>query len=178
MSTFMATAQSVAGNSRWHLIDAGGQVLGRVATTAARLLQGKHKPTYTPFIDTGDFVASSTRRRLLTARRRSEALSPAPGLKALKENALVRSARAPVEEAAHTPLKTKMGEAMYRSSAALVRITAPSGTHRSRSQRQQRHYGTGAGNLHRRRSPPVAAWRSTIEPDASSPRSPDRQLLD
>ena len=42
--------------SRWHIIDAEGQVLGRVATLAARLLQGKHKPTYTPFIDTGDHV--------------------------------------------------------------------------------------------------------------------------
>src|SRR4029450_1477173 len=41
---------------RWHVTDAAGQVLGRVATVAARMLQGKHKATYTPFLDTGDHV--------------------------------------------------------------------------------------------------------------------------
>lgn len=40
----------------WLLIDATDQVLGRVATEAARLLRGKHKPLYTPHTDTGDFV--------------------------------------------------------------------------------------------------------------------------
>src|SRR5688500_19466860 len=54
MRTFVASAKSA--DSRWHVIDAKDQVLGRVATLAARLLQGKHKPTYTPFIDTGDHV--------------------------------------------------------------------------------------------------------------------------
>src|SRR2546430_4741259 len=56
MSTFIATAQHIADSGRWHVIDADGQVLGRIATRAARLLQGKHKPTYTPFMDVGDFV--------------------------------------------------------------------------------------------------------------------------
>jgi len=40
----------------WVLIDAEDQVLGRVATEAARILKGKHKPQYTPHVDTGDFV--------------------------------------------------------------------------------------------------------------------------
>jgi large subunit ribosomal protein L13 len=40
----------------WHVIDAEGQVLGRLATRAARLLTGKDKPIYTPFLDTGDHV--------------------------------------------------------------------------------------------------------------------------
>jgi large subunit ribosomal protein L13 len=40
----------------WHVIDADGLVLGRVATEAARLLRGKHKPTFSPHIDTGDHV--------------------------------------------------------------------------------------------------------------------------
>jgi large subunit ribosomal protein L13 len=51
----MATAEH-AKAGRWHVIDADGQVLGRIATRAARLLQGKHKATYTPSIDVGDFV--------------------------------------------------------------------------------------------------------------------------
>jgi large subunit ribosomal protein L13 len=40
----------------WHIIDAEGQILGRLATRAARLLTGKDKPIYTPFLDTGDHV--------------------------------------------------------------------------------------------------------------------------
>jgi large subunit ribosomal protein L13 len=40
----------------WHVIDAEGAVLGRVATEAATLLRGKHKPIYAPHVDTGDFV--------------------------------------------------------------------------------------------------------------------------
>jgi large subunit ribosomal protein L13 len=40
----------------WHVIDASDQVLGRLASQAARLLRGKHKPYYAPHVDTGDFV--------------------------------------------------------------------------------------------------------------------------
>lgn len=40
----------------WVVLDAADQVLGRLATEAARLLRGKHKPEFTPFLDTGDFV--------------------------------------------------------------------------------------------------------------------------
>jgi len=40
----------------WHIIDAEGKVLGRVAAEAAKLLRGKHKPQYTPFLDCGDHV--------------------------------------------------------------------------------------------------------------------------
>ena len=40
----------------WHLVDADGQTLGRVASRVARILMGKHKPMYTPHIDTGDYV--------------------------------------------------------------------------------------------------------------------------
>ena len=56
MSTFMASVTQAAASGRWHVIDAEGQVLGRIATAAGPLLQGKHKASYTPFIDTGDHV--------------------------------------------------------------------------------------------------------------------------
>jgi large subunit ribosomal protein L13 len=73
MSTFIATAQSVAETGRWHVIDADGQVLGRVATLTARLLQGKHKPTYTPFIDTGDHVVVVNAKKVkLTGRKEDQ----------------------------------------------------------------------------------------------------------
>src|SRR5207253_954943 len=40
----------------WHVVDADGMVLGRLATEVARVLRGKHKPTYAPHVDTGDYV--------------------------------------------------------------------------------------------------------------------------
>ncbi|MFQ5585339.1 MAG: 50S ribosomal protein L13 [Thermodesulfobacteriota bacterium] len=43
-------------NKQWYLVDAKDEVLGRLATRIATVLRGKHKPTYTPFMDTGDFV--------------------------------------------------------------------------------------------------------------------------
>ena len=41
---------------KWYVVDATGKPLGRVATQIATILRGKHKPTYTPFMDTGDYV--------------------------------------------------------------------------------------------------------------------------
>ncbi len=54
MSTFMANAQNV--EKKWYVIDAAGKPLGRVASQVAHILRGKHKPTFTPHVDTGDFV--------------------------------------------------------------------------------------------------------------------------
>ena len=54
MKSFIPNKGDIRKN--WHVIDAEGQVLGRLATRAARLLTGKDKPIYTPFLDTGDYV--------------------------------------------------------------------------------------------------------------------------
>jgi large subunit ribosomal protein L13 len=54
MKTFMAKPSNI--ESRWWLVDADGRVLGRMATQIAKILQGKHKPSYTPHLDTGDHV--------------------------------------------------------------------------------------------------------------------------
>ncbi len=54
MSTFMAKAQDV--QRKWYIVDAEGKTLGRLATEIASILKGKHKPIYTPHVDTGDFV--------------------------------------------------------------------------------------------------------------------------
>ncbi len=53
-NTYMAKPGEI--RRQWYVVDAGDQPLGRVATQVATLLQGKHKPTYTPHIDTGDYV--------------------------------------------------------------------------------------------------------------------------
>ncbi len=54
MSTYMPKPGEIKGE--WHVVDATDQVLGRVAAEVAVILQGKHKPTYQPNVDTGDFV--------------------------------------------------------------------------------------------------------------------------
>ena len=54
MKTYMAHAETV--ERKWYVVDASGLPLGRLATRVASVLRGKHKPTYTPNVDTGDFV--------------------------------------------------------------------------------------------------------------------------
>ena len=54
MSTYFAKPGEVAPN--WYVIDAEGQILGRLATEVANLLRGKNKPQYTPHVDVGDYV--------------------------------------------------------------------------------------------------------------------------
>jgi large subunit ribosomal protein L13 len=54
MSTYMPKPGEIAAD--WHVVDASGLVLGRLASKVAVLLQGKHKASYTPHVDTGDFV--------------------------------------------------------------------------------------------------------------------------
>lgn len=54
MSTYMPKANEV--ERKWYLLDAEGKTLGALATEAATLLRGKHKPIFTPHVDTGDFV--------------------------------------------------------------------------------------------------------------------------
>ena len=122
MSTFIATAQHAAESSRWHVINADGEILGRIATQAARLLQGKHKPTYTPFIDVGDFVIVVNAAKVkLSGRKEDQKIyrqhsGYEGGLR--EERARVVRQRKPerlIEEAIHGMLpKTKMGQAMYR----------------------------------------------------------------
>ena len=54
MKTFMQKKENIERN--WYVIDAEGQTLGRLATKAAHVLRGKHKVTYTPYVDCGDYV--------------------------------------------------------------------------------------------------------------------------
>ena len=54
MKTYSVKAGEI--QHQWWVVDAADQVLGRVATEVARILRGKHKPTYTPHLDTGDYV--------------------------------------------------------------------------------------------------------------------------
>jgi large subunit ribosomal protein L13 len=120
MRTYVATPKTI--DRKWHVIDAQGQVLGRVATLAARLLQGKHKPTYTPFLDTGDHVVIVNAATVkLTGRKEDQKVyrrhsGYEGGLR--EERAKIVRQSHPVrivEEAVYGMLpKTTLGSAMYR----------------------------------------------------------------
>ena len=120
MRTFTPSADKI--ERQWHVIDAGEQVLGRVATVAARLLQGKHKPTYTPFLDTGDHVVVTNAAKVkLTGRKEEQKLyrfhsGYEGGLR--EERAKDVRQKNPVrivEQAIRGMLpKSKLGDAMYR----------------------------------------------------------------
>ncbi|MGE0042312.1 MAG: 50S ribosomal protein L13 [Vicinamibacterales bacterium] len=120
MRTYVATPQSIV--RQWHVIDAQDLVLGRIATRAAALLMGKHKATYTPFIDTGDHVVIVNADKVkLTGRKEEQKMyrrhsGYLGGLR--EERAKVVRQRRPVrllEEAVRGMLpKNKIGDAMYR----------------------------------------------------------------
>lgn len=122
MSTFIAGTEQAVRQRGWHLIDADGRVLGRIATIVARLLQGKHKPTYTPFIDTGDHVVVINAAKVkLTGRKEDQKIyrqhSGYEGGLRERRARLVRQHKPErlVEDAVHGMLpKTKLGAAMYR----------------------------------------------------------------
>ena len=131
MGSFVPTAGSV--QRQWHVIDAEGIVLGRIATEAARLLQGKHKPIYTPHIDTGDHVVIVNAAEVkLTGRKEEQKIyryhsGYEGGLR--EERAAVVRKKQPVrlvEEAVRGMLpKTKMGDAMYRKLKVYARSEHP-----------------------------------------------------
>ncbi len=71
MGTYVATKDSI--ERKWLLIDAEGKTLGRLATEVAKILSGKNKPTYTPFIDTGDYVVViNASKMVLTGKKLDE----------------------------------------------------------------------------------------------------------
>ncbi len=70
MKTYMANAETVRNERKWYVVDATGVPLGRLATRVASVLRGKHKPTFTPHVDTGDFVIIiNTDKAVLTGKK-------------------------------------------------------------------------------------------------------------
>src|SRR5213080_2019758 len=120
MNTQFPTKNKIPRN--WHVLDAQGVVLGRLASKAAMILMGKTKPIYTPFIDTGDHVVVINAEKVrLTGRKEEDKVyhhfTGYPGglvetnIKRVRET---RPARI-IEEAIQGMLpKTKLGKQMYR----------------------------------------------------------------
>jgi len=70
MKTYMAKPADVA--QKWYVVDAAGKTLGRLATVVADTLRGKRKPTYTPHVDTGDFVIIVNAEKIHVTGRKAE----------------------------------------------------------------------------------------------------------
>jgi len=72
MSTYVPKPGEIKAD--WHVIDGTDQVLGRLAARIAVILQGKHKPTYTPHVDTGDFVVVLNAEKIKVTGRKADVL--------------------------------------------------------------------------------------------------------
>jgi large subunit ribosomal protein L13 len=120
MSTYVPTAGRI--DRRWHVIDAAEIPVGRVASLAAHLLQGKHKGIYTPYIDTGDHVVVvNVSKAKLTGRKEEQKMyryhsGYDGGLREERaKDVRAKHPRRLMEEAVRGMLpKSKMGDAMYR----------------------------------------------------------------
>jgi len=120
MSTEFPSKDGMA--RRWHVLDAEGAVLGKLASKAAMLLMGKHKPSYTPFLDTGDHVIVINAGKVrLTGRKEQTKVyrhfTGYPGGLVEKNIQDVRKLKPirMVEDAIFGMLpKTKLGKQMYR----------------------------------------------------------------
>jgi len=120
MSTYMAKPTEV--ERKWYVIDAAGKPLGRVAAMAATLLRGKHKPIYTPHIDTGDHViVINAARVVLTGNKIDQKIyyhhSGYPGglKKTIYRQLMLRKPEFVIERAIRGMLpKNRLGRAMFR----------------------------------------------------------------
>jgi len=120
MKTFSAKLESVERD--WYVVDAEGKTLGRLATEVARRLRGKHKPEYTPHVDTGDYIVIVNAEKIrVTGNKTKDKLyhrhtGYPGGLKTVSFEQLIE--RAP-ERAIETAVKgmlprNPLGRAMYR----------------------------------------------------------------
>jgi large subunit ribosomal protein L13 len=120
MPTFMPKKEAVT--RQWHVVDADGQVLGRLATRVATLLMGKHKPTYAPHLDVGDHVVvinaakvELTRQKALAKMYRTHS-GYIGGLREVRADTMLRTNPERAVEWAVTGMlpKTRLGRAMAK----------------------------------------------------------------
>ena len=120
MKTFMAKAEEV--KRKWYVVDAEGKPLGRLASEVAKVLRGKHKPDYTPHVDTGDHVIIlNAEKVVLTGKKldnkiyRHHSLYPG-GLKEIKYRQFMATKPEKAVELAVKGMlpKNSLGRAMFR----------------------------------------------------------------
>jgi len=127
-TTYMAKPNEV--ERKWYIVDAEGKTLGRLASEVAALIRGKHKPQFTPHVDTGDFVVVINAEKIhLTGNKMEDkkyyrhSMHPG-GLKVISaQDQLAKFPERVIESAVHGMLpKTRMGEKMK------LRLKAYAGT--------------------------------------------------
>ncbi len=119
-STYSAKKDEI--KRKWYIIDAKGEVLGKVAVKAATILRGKHKPIYTPHVDTGDqVIVINASQVVLTGKKLEQKYyrrhSGYPGgLKSIRYDRLLKEKPEKVIELAVRGMlpKTKLGRAMLK----------------------------------------------------------------
>lgn len=120
MKTFSAKSGTVGRD--WYVVDAAGKTLGRLATEIARRLRGKHKPEYTPHVDTGDYIIVINAEKVtVTGRKRTDKIyyrysGYVGGLKEATFNEMILRRPEKVIEIAVKGMLPKgpLGRAMYR----------------------------------------------------------------
>ncbi|MGG3284064.1 50S ribosomal protein L13 [Paenibacillus solani] len=127
-TTYMAKPNEV--ERKWYIVDAEGKTLGRLASEVAALIRGKHKPQFTPHVDTGDFVVVINAEKIhLTGNKMEDkkyyrhSMHPG-GLKVISaQDQIAKFPERVIESAVHGMLpKTRMGEKMK------LRLKAYAGT--------------------------------------------------
>lgn len=120
MKTFSAKPETVKRD--WYVVDADGKTLGRLATELARRLRGKHKPEYTPHVDTGDYIVVVNAAKIrVTGRKTSDKIyyhhtGYPGGIKSISFEKLRDKAPERIIETAVKGMlpKNTLGRAMYR----------------------------------------------------------------
>ena len=91
MKTYMAKPGEV--EQKWHVVDATDQIVGRLASRIAVMLMGKHRPTYTPHVDTGDFVVVVNAEKGRSSPARSGNRKSTAGTRAIRASGRSRPKR-------------------------------------------------------------------------------------
>jgi large subunit ribosomal protein L13 len=120
MSTYVANPADI--QRKWYVVDAEGQTLGRMASEIARILRGKHKPSFTPFMDTGDYVIVVNAAKVnLTGRKLDQKMyryhtNYPGGLKEIKYRDMMQKKPEKVVELAIKGMlpKNALGRAMFK----------------------------------------------------------------
>ncbi len=132
MSTYVAKASEI--ERKWLVVDADGLTLGRLASEVAKILRGKHKPQYTPFLDTGDYViVVNASRMVLTGNKLDQKLyryhtNYPGGLKEIKYRNMMQNKPEKVLELAVKGMlpKNSLGRTMFKK---LKVFAGPEHTH-------------------------------------------------
>ncbi len=120
MKTYSAKSETVKRD--WHVVDADGKTLGRLASEIARRLRGKHKPEYTPHVDTGDYIVVINAEKVhVTGKKASDKIyyhhtGYIGGIKGVSfEDMVAKAPERPIEIAVKGMLpKNSLGREMYR----------------------------------------------------------------